>query len=1237
MASMSLQAAYDQARQSLESNDTDRAIGLAQHILDQQPDNLEAYRILGEAYLANRQLDRAQESFERVLRSDPENIPAHVGLGITSERQGQLERAIAEFEQALEIKPDMTEIRSQLLRLYADGWGSENAQLRLSRAGLARLYAKGHMLPQAISEFRQVIADSPQRFDAKVALAETLWRDGQDDEAIDLCREIVAERPESLKANLLLGYLLKSSGQPEGERYWDAAKRMDPYQGVASVLFDPLPEEAKEDPTIEEWDEAAWHSRRAAEQQETIAATRPMEAVTPAGTATESAGLSSSWLDQLTSSSSGALPESAPSSAPSPEMDDFLASLLAFDSPSAPAQTPTPAAEHVPGADADMAPFSLADLGLSDDEISGLNDLGAAPEEAPAPPATPAPGDEPNMTPFSLADLGLSDEEIAGLGGLGSATPAPTPAEPAPADDDMGLTPFSLSELDLSDEEIAGLESLQSPPKQSSPGAGIDDLPADLQPFSMDEIDIDNSMADQDVGGLPSSLQPFSLDDAGPSASRSSLFSEPDAQESAGGDFDDDAAGEGRGYSWQEASQKSEPGFVKSLSNEQPNTEKSIFSKLKQKYETTEPPAPLPVPDVSLEPEEHLGLFSLDDVSLRDDDQLAGAPPAAPAPEIENLQDALSSGQVQPFSLADLGLSAEEIAALEGTTGSTSESPAAEAPSAAPAPEPAPEVENLQDALSSGQVQPFSLADLGLSAEEIAALEGTSTPAAEAPAVELPASEPEPAADDFAVEPLSFTDIDETPPQSADDTMLVGELTPFSLADLGLSEEEISALGIGEHEGDTGEVTLGLTEEDMAGLDGGDLNWSEPERAEPAPTAVPSADEPMMVTSGDLVLDRLIALGRQQGYIDIADIIANVEDPEAEAERIEEIGMRLHEAQIEIRDGDEIIDMDAEYEEEDYAQPEMNAPAEPRATYPRDLDLVSDDFDVPVGGVTQPEAPASDEPDMTPFSLADLGLTDEEIAALGLGGAQPAAPAPAAEETPAGDEPNLAPFSLSELGLSDEEIGSLGASSAQPAAPEPAPEEAETAGDGPNLAPFSLSDLGLSDDEISSLGLNDAAPEASAAPAQEAAVVPEPPAPEPVAPPIPAAAPVPVAQAPAAAAPAAPAPASGVPTGNDVLDAFLRQLDVDPNNDVLRISVARVIGQLGMAELALKQYRYLIKNSRMLDQIIGELQDMIAYSDDTALLTGLHRALGDAFTKQGRLREAVDAYSWTLGGPRGAR
>ena len=400
MASMSLQAAYDQARQWLESNDLDRAIGLAQHILDHYPDNLEAYRILGEAYLANRQLDRARKSFERVLRSDPENIPAHVGLGITYERQGQLDRAVAEFEQALEIKPDMAELRSQLLRLYTEGWGSEHAQLRLSRAGLARLYAKGHMLPQAIAEFRQVMADQPGRADAMVALAETLWRDGQEDEAIQLCRDILSNRPEALKANLLLGYLLMTSGNPEGERYWRAAERMDPYHGVARALFETLPPGSEEQPAIDEWDENAWRQRRAAEQQEQIAATRPMEAITPVATAVAAVG---------STPLRGQLP---PRPAPPPAMsaaagDDFLASLLAIDTPALPPTAPAvDASDEDLDLNIDMAPFSLEDL----------NGERRAPQPPAAEPEAVSPqvtDDEPAMTPFSLADLGLSEDEIA--------------------------------------------------------------------------------------------------------------------------------------------------------------------------------------------------------------------------------------------------------------------------------------------------------------------------------------------------------------------------------------------------------------------------------------------------------------------------------------------------------------------------------------------------------------------------------------------------------------------------------------------------------------------------------------------------------------------------------------------------------------------------------------------------------------------------------------------------------
>jgi len=1312
MASMSLQAAYDQSRQSLESNDLDRAIGLAQHILDRYPDNLEAYRILGEAYLANRQLDRAQESFERVLRSDPENIPAHVGLGITAERQGQLDRAIAEFEQALEIKPDMTELRSQLLRLYSEGFGSENAQLRLSRAGLARLYAKGHMLPQAITEFRQVINDQPDRFDAMVALAEALWRDGQEDEAIDLCRDILAERPESLKANLLLGYLLSSSGRPEGERYWQAAVRMDPYQGVAQALFESLPQDQSEPPMIEEWDEVAWRSRRAAEQQEQIAATRPMEAVTPAGTSTDSTSVfGAGWLEEPAVQA----PVLSSRATPSSETDDFLASLLALDSappptssvapisdedlgldadmmpfsledldstpPAKPAEQPTSAAPAAPMAPEEptITPFSLSDLGLSDEEIASMNDLSAAPA-AGEPPAAPMAPEEPTMTPFSLSDLGLSDEEIANFSNA-SDTAA---AQPSASDDQPTITPFSLSDLGLSDDEIAGLDSLQAESEQPAPStpaqpslgdlsnragstdaADAGDLPADLQPFSFDDLDLNaESDASARISGLPSSLQPFSLEDSPPQRPRVSGFSAPESSEDEAADeAEENAAVEPRGFSWQQASVKPEPSFLKPAREDPLVGDVSIFSKLKQQHDTQEPERAEPLPPVSIEPDEHLGLFSLDDISLRDDTEgpapqpgtPAPEPPAtAPAPEIENLEDALASGQVQPFSFADLGLSEEEVALLQGAA---PEAPAAAEQPKAPA---APEIEDLQDALSSGQVQPFSLSDLGLSEDEIATIGIGDSEAQAAPDAELPEVSA-PRIDEFDVEaPTSPTP--NAPPQSNlasgdEEGLLVSDIKPFSLTDLGLSDEEIQALGLdsADESEESDDVGLGLTEEELEGLDGGDLNWAlQPAlpNTPPEESAPPADQIDSQVTSGDLVVDRLIALGHQQGYIDISDIIANFEDPEAEAARIEEIGMRLHEAKIEIRDGDEIIDMEAEYAEEPHdVEAPSEAPAAPENLTPphsahpsRDLDLVTEDFDT---SSSAPAAqPASDEPAMTPFSLSDLGLTDEEIAALGLDtpataeappAVEPTAPAeqpatvpPATEQQPpttepVSDEPAMTPFSLSDLGLTDEEIAALGldSSTAESSAGAPevsAPSEAES-----------------SDQDI--LGsLLETAEQAPAAPPEVAPQAPEvaPQAPEPAPAQPPEEAPV-VRPAPQAATPPAAPTEASVSTGNDVLDMFLTELEAEPDNDVLRLSVARVGTQIGMTDLAVQQYKYLIRHSRLLDDVVGELRDLIADNDDAQVLQRLHRTLGDALSKQGRLREAIEEYSWKLGGPRGAR
>src|SRR5262249_31392696 len=149
------------------------------------------------------------------------------------------------------------------------------------------------------------------------------------------------------------------------------------------------------------------------------------------------------------------------------------------------------------------------------------------------------------------------------------------------------------------------------------------------------------------------------LDETPPQRPRVSGFTAEENFESENLPDDEDFIPENRGYSWQQAPQKPTTGFLKSVGGEESSEEGSIFAKLKQRHRS-EPQEQAPErPPATISEDEHLGLFSLDDVSLRDDTE-AAAPPAASAPsvsqelpapqapeqppaEIENLQDALAS------------------------------------------------------------------------------------------------------------------------------------------------------------------------------------------------------------------------------------------------------------------------------------------------------------------------------------------------------------------------------------------------------------------------------------------------------------------------------------------------------------------------------------------------------------------------------------------------------------------
>src|SRR5262249_45742621 len=109
-----------------------------------------------------------------------------------------------------------------------------------------------------------------------------------------------------------------------------------------------------------------------------------------------------------------------------------------------------------------------------------------------------------------------------------------------------------------------------------------------------------------------------------------------------------------------------------------------------------------------------------------------------------------------------------------------------------------------------------------------------------------------------------------------------------------------------------------------------------------------------------------------------------------------------------------------------------------------------------------------------------------------------------------------------------------------------------------------------------------------------------------------------------------PATAPAASASNEMLEGFLGQLEADPQNYALRLSVARVGGQIGMTDFAMQQYKQLIKRNELLDDVRDDLTDLISDADDQQTLQRLHRLLGDVYSKQGRFREAIDEYSWKL-------
>jgi len=203
------------------------------HILSQYPRHIASYRLLAKISLEQHQHDDAVEMFQRTLSADPEDFVAYVGLAIIYKERDLLPEAIWYMERAFELDPYNAAVQHELKELYEQRDGAAPERLQLTTGALARLYSRGQLYQQAVTELRPLLVAADGRPDLEALLVETLWRDRQFVDAGQAAQELLTRLPDCIKANAILADIWAANGRlDEAQHYLERLQSLTLYDAT---------------------------------------------------------------------------------------------------------------------------------------------------------------------------------------------------------------------------------------------------------------------------------------------------------------------------------------------------------------------------------------------------------------------------------------------------------------------------------------------------------------------------------------------------------------------------------------------------------------------------------------------------------------------------------------------------------------------------------------------------------------------------------------------------------------------------------------------------------------------------------------------------------------------------------------------------------------------------------------------------------------------------------------------
>ena len=211
------------------------AVSEAQDIINRDPSNLEARKLLGRIYLrsigdaqsgtqSQEVLKLATEQYESIVKLEPNSADNHLVLGRLYVISKDLLKAETEFKAAVQLEPTSEEAVSTLAYLYNEEGDSNRAVQILTSipegARSAKLYSmlgftyeQKKDYPNAIAAYKQATSLDHENLDAVRGLAQNLLNNNQNDEALKQYLILEKADPQDPQPSLQIAKIYQRTGK----------------------------------------------------------------------------------------------------------------------------------------------------------------------------------------------------------------------------------------------------------------------------------------------------------------------------------------------------------------------------------------------------------------------------------------------------------------------------------------------------------------------------------------------------------------------------------------------------------------------------------------------------------------------------------------------------------------------------------------------------------------------------------------------------------------------------------------------------------------------------------------------------------------------------------------------------------------------------------------------------------------------------------------------------------------